>query len=99
MDVIGHVASAEFPEGNSEVAGQYLDGHGRFLLANPWEILKAPAQLCRRWSVRPETGRVCVVLVEDYLRCLDQPTGNVVDEPVQFGFLADCGSDGLGIGR
>jgi len=98
MDVVGYVAAAELPERHTEVASQYLDGHGRLLLADAGEILQAPAQFCRCRGVRPEGGGGSVVLVEDDLRCLDQPSGNVVDEPVQHGFLPDRGQDGFGIG-
>lgn len=97
MDVISNVTAAQVLELYPQGAGEDLDGHGRLLLADTGELLEPAAQLRGARCVGPELGGVAVIAIEQDLRCLCQPVGDVVHEPVQLRLPLYRGADGIGI--
>jgi hypothetical protein len=98
VDVVRDVAPVEVGDRHAEIAFQYLDCHGRLLLAYALEAVESPLQIIRAGPTGPHRPSVSPVLVHHVSRREDEPVRHLANVAMQRGRRFDRVADGFRVG-
>ena len=83
VNVVRDVAPMQVSDLNSEVTFQDFHRHGRLLLTDSGEGVKAPLQLLGSRLVSPDSASLAAIFIDNTLPCQCEPAWNRLGIPMQ----------------